>query len=62
MSFVFFFVVFFFLVFLGLHSRLMEVLRLGVELELQLPAYATTTTVPDLSHVCNLRSFDNADP
>ena len=33
----------------------MEVLRLGVELELQLPAYTTATaTLWDLSHVCNL--------
>ena len=34
----------------------MEVPRLGVksELELQLPAYATATARPDLSHVCNL--------
>ena len=30
----------------------MEVPRLGVELELQLPAYATAT--PDLSHICSL--------
>ena len=32
----------------------MEVPRLGVELELQLPASATTTAVKDLSHVCDL--------
>ena len=32
----------------------MEVPRLGVELELQLPAYATATAMPDLSHVCDL--------
>ena len=31
----------------------MEVLRLGVELKLQLLAYATAT--PDLSHICGLR-------
>ena len=30
----------------------MKVPRIGVELELQLPAYATET--PDPSHVCNL--------
>ena len=29
----------------------MEVPRLGVESELQLPAYATATATPDLSHV-----------
>ena len=34
---------------------LMEVLRLGVELELQLLlAYITATATPDLSHVCDL--------
>ena len=32
----------------------MEVCRLGVEWELQLPAYATATATPDLSHVCDL--------
>ena len=32
----------------------MEVPRLGVELELQLPAYTTATATQDLSHVCNL--------
>ena len=32
----------------------MEVPRLGVELELQLPAYPTATAMPDQSHVCNL--------
>ena len=42
-------------VFLGPHSRHMEVPRLGFKLELQLPIYATATSTPDLSHVCNLR-------
>ena len=32
----------------------MEVPRLGVELELQLPAYTTATATQDLSHVCKL--------
>ena len=32
----------------------MEVLRLGVKSELQLLAYATTTAMPDPSHVCKL--------
>ena len=34
----------------------METPRLGVQSELQLPAYATATatTVKDLSHVCDL--------
>ena len=30
------------------------VLRLGVESELQLPAYTTAVAMPDPSHVCNL--------
>ena len=32
----------------------MEVPRLGVELELQLMAYATAAAVPDPSHICDL--------
>ena len=32
----------------------MEVLRLGVKLDLPLLAYATATATPDLSHICNL--------
>ena len=40
--------------FLGSHMQHMEVPRLGVESELQLPAYATATATWDLSHVCNL--------
>ena len=39
---------------LGLHWRHMEVPRLGVKLELQLPAYTTATAMPDPSHICNL--------
>lgn len=45
---------FFFLVFLGLYSRHMEVPRLGVESELQLLAYTTAIGTPDLSCVCYL--------
>ena len=45
---------FFVFVFLGLHPRHMEVSRLGVELELRLPAYTTATAMLDLSCVCNL--------
>ena len=45
---------FFFSCFLGPHLRHMEVPRLGVEWELQLPAYATATATWDVSHVCNL--------
>ena len=33
----------------------MEVPRLGVELELQLPAYTTATAMQDLSCICDLR-------
>ena len=32
----------------------MEVPRLGVELELELPAYTTATAMQDLSHICDL--------
>ena len=54
---------FFFLVFLGLQLH-MEVPKLGVELELQLLAYATTPATSDPSHVCNLHcsSLAMADP
>ena len=40
--------------FLGPHLRHMEVPRLGVELELQLPAYTTATATWYLSHNCDL--------
>ena len=39
-------------IFLGPHLQHMEVARLGVELELQLPTTATATQDP--SHVCDL--------
>ena len=32
----------------------MEVPRLGVKLELQLPAYTTATAMPDVSCICDL--------
>ena len=32
----------------------MEVPRLGVELDLQLPAYATAIATPDLNRICDL--------
>ena len=38
----------------GLHMQHMEVPRLGVELEIQLPAYTIATAMPDLSCICNL--------
>ena len=44
--------IFFF--FLGPHSWHMEVPRLGIKLELQLPAYTTVTAMQDLSYICNL--------
>ena len=47
-----FFFIFFF-TFLGLHSEHMEVPKLGVQSELQLPAYTTSTPTQDLSHICN---------
>ena len=47
-------VFFFFLSFLGPHLWHMEVPRLGVQLELWLLAYTTTTALRDLSCVCDL--------
>ena len=41
-------------VFLGLHPRRMEVPRLRVQSELQLPAYTTATATWDPSHLCDL--------
>ena len=43
-----------FFFFLGLHLGHMEVPRLGGQLELQLPAYATATAVEDPNQVCDL--------
>ena len=40
--------------FLELHPWQMEVARLGVKLEQQLPAYTTATARPDPSCICNL--------
>ena len=51
-SFSYFFVSF--CLFLGPHPRHVEVPRLGVEWELQPPAYTTATATRDLSHVCDL--------
>ena len=42
-----------FFFFLGLHFQHMEVLRLGVKSELQLPAYTTAMAAWDLSHICD---------
>ena len=41
-------------VFLGAYLQQMEVPRLGVESEQQLPAYTTATAMPDANHVCDL--------
>ena len=49
-----FFFFFWSFVFLGPYPWHMEVPRLGVKLELRLPAYTTATATWDLSHVCDL--------
>ena len=49
------FVVCLFFCFLGPHLWHMEVPRLGVESELQLPVYTTATATWDLSRICSLR-------
>ena len=43
-----------FIFFLGPLPQHMEIPRLGVELELQLPAYTRATAMWDLCHVCDL--------
>ena len=48
------FILFLFFAFSGSHLRHMEVPRLGVELELQLPAYTMATATRDPSRVCDL--------
>ena len=48
---------FFFFFFLGLHLRDMEVPRLGVELQLQLPAYSNTGSKPHLRLTSQLRAI-----
>ena len=40
--------------FLQPYSQHMDILRLGVESELQLPAYTTATATQDLSRICKL--------
>ena len=49
-----FFVCLFVSIFLGLRPQHVEVPRLGVELELQPPAYARAMATLDPSRVCNL--------
>ena len=46
-----------FLPFLGPHLWHMEVPRLGVELELEPPAYARATAMKDPSHICDLHEL-----
>ena len=53
---------FFFFVFLGPHLLHMEVPRLGVKLELQLPAYTTATATQGLSCLCSLHHSSLATP
>ena len=43
-----------FFCFLGLHMQYMEVPRLGVESQLQLPVYTTAIAMPDSSCVCDI--------
>ena len=50
----FLYILIFFSPFLVLHLQHMEVPRLGIKLELQLPAYTKATATWDLSQVCNL--------
>jgi len=45
---------FFFFCFVGPYSWHVEVPRIGVQLELQLPAYITATATQDPSHICDL--------
>ena len=40
----------------------MEVPRLGVECELQLPAYTTATAIPDPSRVCDIHHSSRSKP
>ena len=53
-SIIFFVCLFCFFVFSGLQPGHMEVPRLGVKSELQMPAYSTATAMQDPSRVCNL--------
>ena len=43
-----------FILFLGPHLKHMEILRLGIKLELQLLAYTIATAMRDSSHVCDI--------
>ena len=54
MSVVFSFSFLFFFFFLGLHLWHIEIPMVGIESELQLPAYTTATAMPDPSQIFNL--------
>ena len=49
-----FFIIIIIVCFLGPHPRHMEVPRLGVESELQQPAYTTATAIRDPNHIHDL--------
>ena len=49
-----YFISFLFICFSGSHLGHMDIPRLDFEWELQLPAYATARSTPDLSHIYNL--------
>ena len=53
-TFYLFILIFEFFLFLWLHPQHMEIPRLWVQSELQLPTYATAMATEDLSHVCDL--------
>ena len=46
---------------MGLHLWHMDVPRLGVQWELQLPAYTTATATQDLSGICDLHHHSSGD-
>ena len=52
-NFILFYFILFIFCFRGLHLRQMEVPRLGVKSELQLPAYTTGTATRDPSYICD---------
>ena len=60
MLFFLFFLSYLLICFLGPHVLHVEVPRVGVELELQLPA--CTTATPDLSCICDLQLTATLDP
>ena len=53
-EFVLIFAIYLFFFFLGPYPWHMEVPRLGVKSELEMPAYATATPMLDPSHICDL--------